>query len=259
MRRGWRRRRRRGPSRKFARGVRSVMLRTLETKRSLVSVTQATFTAGDGTTRVLYIANPIAQILQDSTQEGMTGNKIYVDSIWLRGRIALDQTTNTLKVRIMCIKTHQFADLPVGWTTYGNTTTALTNPTQTAADGEQNVWMFESSAAEIAAQPSAPYVGNASGIDILDRDYVDVVATREYWMSPDKTAPFVDVDFYVPVKKFWKSAANFATAPADQLRSFQQDNYYFVMQIFSNSNANNILAAQDVLGTFDIVAYFKDV
>lgn len=256
----WRsRRRKHGPGKRFQRKVRSVILRTLETKRSIVSVSEATFTCGDGTTRVLYIANPISQILQDSTSEGMTGDKIFVQGLWLRGRIALDQTTNTLKVRVMCIKSHQFADLPVGWTTYGNTTTALTNPTQTAADNEQNVWMFESTAAEIAAQPSAPYVGNSSGIDIIDNDYVQVVKAREYWMSPDRTAPFRDVDFYVPVNRFWKRASLFQAAPTDQIRSYRQPNYYFVMQVFSNTNANNILAAQDIVGTFDLIAYFKDV
>ena len=66
---------------------------------------------------------------------------------------------------------HYLHDLPAGFTTYGSTTTALTNPTQTAADGETNIRIFESSPAEIAGQPSADYVGNASGIDLVDNDF----------------------------------------------------------------------------------------
>lgn len=243
----------------FKSKVKSVILSMKEGQRLLDSVTQATFTCGDGTSRVLYIADPLSTLTTGSDGNQMAGNEIWLKGLWLRGRISLDQTTNTLKVRIMLLKTRQFADLPAGFTTYGNTTTALTNPTQTAADGEMNIAIFESTPAEIAGQPSARYVGNASGIDIVDNDYVTVVAAHEHWMSPDKTLPFKDVDVYVPINRRWKKQSDFDEGELDQPRTFKGWNYYWVMQVFSNTNANNILVAQDILGTFDIITYFKEL
>jgi hypothetical protein len=250
-----RRRGRRRPT--FRRKVKGVLLGMTETKRILDSVQQTTLSCGDGTTRVLYIANTVSQLINGSDNNEVDGNTIWIKGLWLRGRVALDQTTNTLKIRIMCIATRQFADLPVGLTTYGNTTTAITNPAQ--APGLTNIRMFESDAAEIAAQPSAPYVGNASGIDILDTDYVKVLKVQEIWMSPDKTLPFRDVDLYVPINRRWSFQTDFDEGPADQLRSFRNMNYYWVIQVFSNSNANNILVAQDILFTGDMILYFKDI
>jgi len=246
-------------SKGFKSRVKSVILSMKEGQRILDSVSQATFTCGDGTTRVLYIADPLSTLTTGSDGNQMAGNEIWLKGLWMRGRIALDQTTNTLKVRIMLLKTRQFADLPAGFTTYGNTTTALTNPTQVAEDGEANIAIFESTPAEITGQPSARYVGNASGIDIVDNDYVTVIAAREYWMSPDKTLPFKDVDVYVPINRRWKKQSDFDEGETDQIRTFKGWNYYWVMQVFSNTNANNILAAQDIVGTFDIITYFKEL
>lgn len=252
--------RRRFRKRNFKGRVKSVILSMKEGQRNLDSVAQATFTCGDGTTRVLYIASPLHSISTGSDGNQMAGNEIWLKGIWLRGRIALDQTTNTLKVRVMLLKTRQFADLPnVGFNVYGNTTTALTNPTQVAEDGESNIRIFETSPAEFAGQPSADYVGNASGIDLIDTDFVTVLRAKEYWMSPDKTLPFRDVDMYVPINRRWKKYSQVDEGELDQVRTFKGWNYYITLQVFSNSNANNILAAQDILGTFDIIAYFKEL
>lgn len=249
------RRRNRG----FKSRVKSVILSMKEGQRIIDSIAQATFTCGDGITRVLYIADPLSTLTTGSDGNQLAGNEIWLKGLWLRGRISLDVLTNTLKVRIMLLKTRQFADLPAGFTTYGNTTTALTNPTQVAEDGESNIAIFESTPAEITGQPSARYVGNASGIDIVDNDYVTVIAAHEHWMSPDKTLPFKDVDMYVPINRRWKKQSDFDEGELDQPRTFKGWNYYWVLQVFSNSNANNILAAQDILGTFDIITYFKEL
>jgi len=243
----------------FKSKVKSVILSMKEGQRLIDSVSQATFTCGDGTTRVLYISDPLSTLTTGSDGNQMAGNDIWLKAFWLRGRIALDQTTNTLKVRLMLLKTRQFADLPAGFTTYGNTTTALTNPTQTAEDGERNIAIFESTPAEIAGQPSARYVGNSSGIDIVDNDNVTVIAAHEHWMSPDKTLPFKDVDMYVPINRRWKKQSDFDEGELDAPRSLKGWNYYWTLQVFSNTNANNILVAQDILGTFDIITYFKEL
>jgi hypothetical protein len=249
--------RRRRPT--FKRKVKGIILSMTETQRILDPVPQTTLSCGDGTTRTLYIANTVSQLINGSDTNEVAGRTFWIKGLWMRGRVALDQTTNTLKIRIMCIATHQFADLPVGLTTYGNTTTALTNPTQAAAANATNIRMFETSAAEAAGQPSAAYVGNASGIDILDMDYVKVLRVQEIWMSPDKTLPFRDIDLYVPINRRWSFATDVDEGATDQLRSYRNMNYYWTIQVFSNSNANNILVAQDVLFTGDMIMYFKEL
>jgi len=242
----------------FRAKVGSALLRFTETRRQLSSVSQGFFQAGDGTTRVLYIANPL-QFTQGGERQDFTGDQVWLKTFWLRGRLAIDQITNSLRVRILLIASHQFADLAEGFNTYGNTTTALTNPTQEAASGETNVQIFETSAAEFAAQPSSPYVGNASGIDIIDNDYVKVLGGREYFFGTQNLGDFKNIDIKVNVNRKWKAASAADVVQTDQLRSFRNMNYYWILQVFSNTNANNILAAQDLLGTFDIITYFKDI
>lgn len=254
-RRRWRRRRRKT----FKGKVGSALLAFKETHRHLDPIAQSTLSSGDGTTRVLYIANPVAQIFQDVGASDSTGDALWLKAMWFRGRISLDQTTNSLRVRILLVKSQFFADLPAGLTVYGNTTTALTNPTQDPEQKEGNVRIFETSNAEEAAQPSAPYVGNASGIDIIDKQYVSVLGGREYFLSQQHLLNFINVDIYVPINRKWKQVSDFGIADTDQNRSFTHGNYYWIIQIFSNSNANNILSAQDILLTADIVTYFKNL
>jgi len=253
----WRSRRRRRKT--FNAKVGRALLRFKETKRFITSVSQATFAAGDGTTRVLYIANPIGDIGQGVDAEASIGDSMWIKALALRGRISLDQTTNSLRVRILCIWSQSFADLDSGFQTYGNTTTASTNPTQQLARGEQNVRIFETSDAEETGQPSAPYVGNASGIDIIDGQQVKVLGGREFFLSTQHLLNFTNFNIYIPVNRRWRQQRDFGVTDADQTRSFLDGNYYWILQVFSNSNANNILAAQDILGTFDIVTYFKDL
>jgi len=251
-RRWWKRRRR-----SFNSKVGSAMLKFTETKRFLDSVAESDFTAGDGTTRRLHIASPIAQITQGTEGQDISGDQFWIKACWLRGRISLGQATNAIRVRILLIGTRQFADLGVGFTEYNSTTTALTNPTQVAP--EANIRIFETSAAEEAGQPSAPFVGNASGIDIIDTDHVYVLGGKEYFLGTENLNYFQNVDVYVPINRKWRAQSNFDVVQADQLRSFRDLNYYWILQVFSNSNANNILVAQDILATFDIITYFKEV
>jgi len=251
--------RRSGRRKTFNARVGSALLKFAETKRLVDSVAESLISAGDGTTRTLYIANPIAQLGQGDEGRDISGDSFWIKACWLRGRLSLDQATNSLRVRMLLIKTRQFADLPAGFTVYGNTTTALTVPTQVAADGETNIRIFETSDAEETAQPSAPFVGNATGIDIIDSDLVKVVGGREYFLSTQHLLNFKNFSIYIPVNEKFKLYSEFGTTPTDQIRTVDGYNYYWIIQVFSNSNANNILVAQDCLITADIITYHKEI
>lgn len=256
--RSWKRRGRRR-RKSFAAKVGSTLLRFKETHRTLDAVAQANFSAGDGTSRVLYIAAPVSNLSQGTEGRDYSGDDIWIKAIKLRGRISLDQTTNSLRVRILLLHTNQFADLPAGFTVYGSATTSVANPTQVSEDLEQNIKIFETPDAEEAGQPSAAYVGNASGIDIIDLDLVKVLGGREFFLSQQHLLNFQNIDLYWPINRRWRAYSEVGAVPPDQIRSHQDGNYYIVLQVFSNSNANNILAAQDILGTFDILTYFKNL
>ena len=259
-RRSGRRGRRPKASKWFIRKTGSALLKLKPTKRFLDPVTEAVFPAGDATTRVLFISSPVSNI-PTNTGAGGTENTdaLWIKAIKVRGRIALDQTTNSIRCRMLVLWTNQFADLPVGWTTYGNTTTALTNPTQVAADLESNIRIFETTDAEETGQPSAPFVGNASGIDIIDNNYVRVLGGREWFLSQQHALNFINYDMYVPVNKKWQMMTELGDISTDQKRSHMDGNYYVIFQVFSNTNANNILVAQDVRMTNDIIVYFKEL
>jgi len=250
-RRKWKRRR------TFNSKVGSALLKFTETRRFIDSVAESDFTAGDGTTRRLHIAAPVSQLVQGTEGNDITGSQFWIKGCWLRGRISLGQTTNSIRVRILLIGTAQFADLGVGFTEYNSTTTSATNPTQ--ASPKANIRIFETTAAEEAGQPSAPFVGNSTGIDIIDRDHVTVLGGKEYFLGTENLNYFQNVDLYVPINRKWHSLSNAYVVQTDQIRTHRGRNYYWILQIFSNSNANNILVAQDILATFDIITYFKDI
>ena len=235
------------------------MLKFAETKRLVDGISESTLTAGNGTTRNLYIANPVAQLTQGTSGDDIVGNSFWLKACLLRGRISLDVATNSLRVRMLLIKTRQFADLPPGFTTYLNTTTSLTNPTQVPGDGETNIRIFETSDAEETGQPSAPFVGNASGVDIIDKDLVKVVGGREFFLSTQHLLNFQNFHIYIPINQKFTVYSEFGSAPTDQLRTVDGYNYYWIVQVFSNSNANNIAVAQDVLMIADIITYTKEI
>ena len=254
-----RRRRRRGKaSRAFTKKTGSALLKLKPTNRFLSAFNESNFTAGDGTTRRLYIYAPVSNIPVSTGTSGFENTEtLWLKAIKVRGRLSLDQTTNSIRCRMLVIWTNQFADLPDGWTTYDSATTALTNPTQAAADLESNIRIFETSDAEETGQPSAPFVGNATGIDIIDTQLVTVLGGREWFLSTQHLLNFINFDMYVPINRKWRMHTEFGSLGTDQKRSHQHGNYYVIFQVFSNSNANNILAAQDVLMVGDVIAYFK--
>lgn len=257
------RRRRRGRRSKaspwFTKKTGSALLKLKPTKRFLDATSETTFSAGDGTSRTLYIAAPVANIPTNTHASGTENtDELWIKAIKIRGRISLDQTTNSIRCRMLVLWSKQFADLPTSWTVYGNTTTALTNPTQTAADLEGNLRIFETSDAEELAAPNTPYTGNVSGIDIIDNNLVKVLGGREWFLSQQHLLNFINFDLYVPINRKWKMYTEFGEiSSTDQKRSHTHGNYYVIFQVFSNTNANNILAAQDVLMTNDMIVYFK--
>jgi len=254
-RRRWRGRRRRMP---FRAKVKSALLSLVEAQSNTDNYGEANYAAGDGTSKVLYIINPLSNlVVGDNDHNIPPGNKIWVKGFKLRGRVSTSVTTQTLRISFWAIKTRQFADLPSTVTTYGNTTTFNTNPTQ-AAGNENNIRQWDI----ISGTEPQVFVGDNSGVSKFDNEYVTVLAKRDIYIPPntgDKTTYWKEFGLWVPINSFWSFDKDQDTTPGDQLRSIKNYNYYICWQVYGTTTANNILAANIVIAHIDATTYFKNV
>jgi len=141
-RRGRRLRKRRGFRSRggFAKRVRRVIFRSLEKRVQVIEDgTVATNLAeGDGTTRVIYVQAPISGMLHGDEEDRFQGNQFWLKALSLRGQLTMDTTTppaTAAIVRITLLFSKDQGDgFQTGLTAFGNTTTAITNPTQVPPD-----------------------------------------------------------------------------------------------------------------------------
>jgi len=253
-RRRWRGRRRRMP---FRARVKNVLLSLVEPQSNTDNYGEAVYTAGDATTKVLYIVNPPAQLAVGDNDHNIHGNTVWLKGIKVRGRVRNDESANVIKFSIWCIRTRQFADLPSTVTTYGNTTTFNTNPTQ-AAGNENNIRQWDI----ISGTEPQVFVGDSSGVSKFDLDYVTVLAKRDITLrasTGDSTNTWREFGLWVPIRRMWSYDKDQDTTPGDQLRSIKGFNYYVCWQIYASDTAGNISAGNSVTAHIDATTYFKNV
>lgn len=255
-RRRWRGRRRRMP---FRARVKRVLLSLVESQSNTDNFGEANYAAGDGTSKVLYITNPLSNLaVGDNDHNIAPGNTLWVKGFKLRGRVSTSVTTQTLRIAFWAIRTRQFADLPVTVTTYGNTTTFNTNPTQ-AGNNENNIRQWDI----ISGTEPQVFVGDNSGVSKFDSELIDVLAKRDIYIPPntgDKATYWKEFGLWVPVNRFWTFDKDQDTTPGDQLRANKNAyNYYLCWQVYGTTTANNILATNIVIAHIDATTYFKSV
>jgi len=185
--------RRRGRKWSFDRRVRRIMLNMVETKKHNEAHVANVFEAGDGTTVVTHIRNYVQQIGQGSEGQDIEGNEIYIRGFRWIGRFTNNETFD-MYVRVWVIWSPFFADLANDWQTYGNTTTASANPTQTATDFEFNIPQYD------AGTTSQQFTGAVGGADTIDTDVAKVVFTCESIVDIEIGTIFVGDSLYFPIQ-----------------------------------------------------------
>jgi len=144
IRRGRRRRFRRGRKRftrgrrvGFAKRVKRVIFRTLERKLRVHiggGAGDLVMAEGDGVSRVIYVHSPLSDMSHGDEEDRFEGNNFWVKGLLLRGSLSMDLTTPTASSAIVRITLLFSKDQGTGfenaWGTFGNTTTAITNPVQ---------------------------------------------------------------------------------------------------------------------------------
>lgn len=140
-----RRFRRRGTG--FAKRVKRVIFRTLERKQRTTNESGSTqaLAEGDGTTRVVYLHTPVLNMQHGDEEDRFEGNNFWLKGLLLRGQLHMDVTTppaTAAIVRITLLWSRiQGAGFHTGFVALGNTTTATTNPAQTAPDANPQFFM----------------------------------------------------------------------------------------------------------------------
>lgn len=233
-----------------ARKIKRVLLNMIETKQHNELTNALAVASGDATTPVIYISNPISNIGQGTEGQDVVGQELFLRGIRINGRVTNDETTD-VHFRIWVIKSPIFADLPGGFTQYNSTTTASTNPTQTATEFEFNIPQFDSAAT------NGQFVGATGGRDIVDPDLAKVIFSREIHLRSQYN-PTETFKFWVPINRMWSHTTISGVAPADQLRNFARGNYYICMKLIGTSAVQDI--ATTVTATVDLEAtvFFKD-
>jgi len=242
--------RRRGRKWSFDRRVRRIMLNMVETKKHNEAHVANVFEAGDGTTVVTHIRNYVQQIGQGSEGQDIEGNEIYIRGFRWIGRFTNNETFD-MYVRVWVIWSPFFADLANDWQTYGNTTTASANPTQTATDFEFNIPQYD------AGTTSQQFTGAVGGADTIDTDVAKVVWSRVFHLKAQHN-PTQSFKVWIPINRMWKHATASDVAPTDELRNFRFGNYYHCIKVWTDSSANDILATSTVTADFEHFVYFKD-
>lgn len=131
----------------FKRAVKRVIFRTLEKQQQVIEDgTVATNLAeGDGTTRTIYVQSPLSGMLHGDEEDRFHGNEYWLKSLGIRGVITMDTTTppaTGAMVRITLLWSKDQGDgFQTGFTAFGNTTTATTNPAQTSPDVNPRFFM----------------------------------------------------------------------------------------------------------------------
>lgn len=245
------RRRRVRVSRNFARKVVKVVGRGKETKQFANSVTIANFAAGDGISKALYVFNPTAQLTQGDNANDIDGNVVYLRGIKLKGTIYTDETSH-VKVSVWMCVTTQTVDVGIAGTTYGNTTTASTNPAATAPDTNLAQWA--------SATDPEPFVGRAGGALAFDNTLVRIVGMRTFTLrgSGGDTSPFRRFNLWYPINARWQIRNPDNQAFTDQLMG-RGLNYYICWQVHGSTLANDIATTETVDIALEQTVYVKEV
>lgn len=185
------RRSRRG-KKSLAHFILKVLRRNQETHEAEFSTPTTSLAAGDGTTKTLQIVAPVQQLAVGDTAESITGDAIFVRGIKFIGQLAANENNN-LKFTIMVLMSKKFMDADT-LTTFINTTTLTTNPTQVAP---------------------------AANLHIFDED-----AGAERFVNTIGSTRKIMPDIRVVAKKEWTFRSNFSGNTADVIQDFKRVNVY---------------------------------
>lgn len=256
-RRGRRLRRKRTFRRSFAKRVKRVIFRALERKVNVSTdpgFDEVAMAEGDGVTRVIYVHSPVSAMNHSDEEDGFHGNQFYLKALSLRGQLSMDTTTPSATAAIVRItllwSKDQGSGFDTGFVALGNTTTANTNPTQTAPNVNPRFFM----------NTAVPFVGQGY-VTPFDTTRHRVIRS---WIIPvnpagDSEAGQLSLPTlfkcYVPIKRMMQ-IEDAVQGPLTQPVRFKNGTYWWVIQTI----ASNVGTSTDPVVNMEVQAltYFRD-
>jgi len=214
-----------------------------------------TLNFGDAISPVIRLYNPSQLVPSGTTEASYVGNTFYLRGYRLRAFITAGAAiSQNFTVCVRFFSSAAKCDCTTGGTltnnegiTYGNTTTTITNPTQ-SGNGEENIPMFD--------ETTRPFTGlNPSSV--VNTDYVSTI--RAWYFNfvnygVATTDVFKTIDIWMPVNRIveLESIESAVSSPAAFLKG---RNYYYSVQIYGQ---DPIAATTAATYTPTVTVYFRD-
>lgn len=238
---------------RFARRVRSVILRSAEPKRmNIVTSDGITLADGDGISRVILVQNIPSNLVQGIERDQFIGDQVYLKGVAIHGQIVND-TAN-----------YQYGSFIVRWTLlfhrvnaagmtgsgvlYGNTTTDAANPTQVPPFA--NPAFFD-------ATSSIKFTGDGF-VENFDTTNTKVIGVKQLTVNPGGSVRAVKhFKHFFPIRSKFQFIDPNETGLTSAPNHGKYGSYYLIRQVVSNCNT----VVSTVIGDLDIriQLYFKDI
>jgi len=243
--------------RSFAKRVKRVIFRTLERKVNVSTdpgFDEVAMAEGDGTTRVIYVHSPVSAMNHSDEEDGFHGNEFWLKALSLRGQLSMDTTTPPATAAIVRFtllwSKDQGSGFDTGFVSFGNTTTANTNPAQTAPNVNPRFFM----------NTAVPFVGQGYVVPFdttrhkVIRSWIVPVNPSGDSESGQLSMPTL-FKLYVPIRKMMQ-IEDATQGPLTQPVRFKNGTYWWVIQVI----ASNVGTSADPVVNMEVQAltYFRD-
>lgn len=247
-------------ARRFKRRVKSIMLKTLEPRKiDNVTSTDLSLQEGDGTSRLVYVMNPASAIMQGAgagtADRQISGNQFWLKGIGFRGSFHMSTTTpvaTSCIVRVSLVKSKINATtMSAGFVTFGNTTTAITNPTQVPPFA--NPEFFETTG-------NQAFTGDGY---IIPFDKTKVKVLKSYSIPVNPSGDVEGTEFSMPTPfNLWfpinrkMQIQDPLEGTINQELGFKWGSYYLVMQVIASAQGTQ--SDEVVICAHRVSTYFRD-
>lgn len=242
-----------GRKKRFARRVKSVILRTTEPKKIDITVSDGiSLVEGDGTTRVITVQNLPSNLTQGVQKDQFIGDSIYLKGVAIRGQASIDIGNGGFQgfyIRWALIWSRANASsMTGGGAIYNSTTTAAVQPAQTIP--QYNPTFFE-------ATGVTGFTGDGF-MEQFDTTNCKVIGIYTKYVNPGGNGKGIQkIKHFFPIRTRYQfqdpNEGDLSTAP----NYGKYGSYYLIRQVIASANSN----ATAVQGALDlkVTLHFKDV
>jgi len=238
---------------RFARRVRSVILKSAEPKRmNIVTSDGITLADGDGTSRVILVQNIPSNLIQGIERDQFIGDQVYLKGVAIHGQIANDTTNwayGSFTVRwTLLFHRINAAGMTGSGVLYGNTTTDAAVPTQVPPFS--NPAFFDATSA-------IRFTGDGY-VENFDTTNTKVIGVKTVVVNPGGSASAVKhFKHFFPIRSKFQYIDPLETGLTSAPNHGKYGSYYLIRQVISKVNS----VSSTVVGSMDIriQLYFKDI